>query len=705
VIPLHPKIETINIPIKWLYKLAICEGNSKKPIYQIHKWWARRLSSVFRALLLLATTPSDRSIDEFINNYYEKHDLNSLTVLDPFMGGGTSVIESSKVNAKVLGIDIDPIAWFVTKKELEPFSELLLTDSLQYLERTVGKEIQSYYLTKTPDGLIASVIYYFWVDLISCPKCQCTFEAHHNFILSEEKNKNLKTVFCSKCHQVIKIPSSQSKFICELCGEVTEINTNRLSKGIFTCPYCAHRASILSIIQPGEPLKKRLFAVEYEAENKDGKLCRYYKSADDYDIELYEKANRKLKEFSEELWYPKFEIPLEDRSDPRPINHGYKYYFQLFNSRQLLCLSLLWKEIVKINDIQTREYLMLSFSDALTCNNLLCRYASGYQKLTPLFGLHAYDVVSRPVENNVWGSKYGRGSFIKCVNKMIKGKKYGDRPYELRYDTDKPERVYTEEKITSNVTTDLAKWNFVESKCLLNKSALILNSLKSSSIDLILTDPPYYDNLSYSELSDFFYVWLREYLPKDENRISDVSTPYKTALYVNGITDRDRFIFELSSIFSQCRRVLKENGLMVFTFHHRKAQAWEALAKALWEANIKITNVFPVRSEGKSGFHSTIGTIKWDSVLICRPKESDILTADDTGFTSILQTRLEVWENLLKGLQLDFQWIDALSLGYSLGVQLALTRAMDNEQLGNLVKETQNLLLSRLSTSQLKLVA
>jgi len=361
----------------------------------------------------------------------------------------------------------------------------------------------------------------------------------------------------------------------------------------------------------------------------------------------------------------------------------------------------LWREITKISDEQVREYLMIAFSDSLASNNMLCSYAFAYRKLTPLFGLHAFNVVNRPVENNVWGAYYGRGSFVKCVNKMLKGKLYAYQPYEITYQDGKPKRVFTGERVVATVATTLEEWhrgNF--QSLLLNQSSTELRCLKSNSVDLILTDPPYYNNLSYSELSDFYYVWIREYLPKVGHNENNVSTPYQRALYVNrnGDPSHYHFVQQLTRIFVQCRRVLKPDGLMVFTFHHRDLDAWEALAKALWEAGFKVTNIFPLRSEGKSGFHSTSGTIKWDSVLVCRSEENERQNfCNSRGFLRSVQASQNRWICRLRKASLVFGWADALSLGYAFAVQQAVTRASSLDDITALLDKAKRLLVTTLS--------
>jgi adenine-specific DNA methylase len=711
--PEKPKIETSQIPIEWLYHMALREGNSKKPIYRIHKWWARRLGSIFRTLLLLAVTPSNQSKDEIIRDFYRKHDLSDLRVLDPFMGGGTSIVEARKCNANVIGVDIDPLAWFITKKEIEPCPINEIRDAVENLEQSVGKEIKSYYLTETLDNQLAPVIYFFWVDLITCPNCGEEFEAHPHYQLSRDKKREQQTVFCMQCHRVSTLPASRKSLTCPECQIKTPVKQGVVKRGKFFCRECNHSDLTISVITPGQPLPKRLFAVEYEAKNKRGELDRFYKAADANDLRVLQMAKRRFNELRKKLPFPRAEIPTEGRNDSRPIIHGYRYYYQLFNPRQLLCLSLLWREIARVKDKQVREYLMIAFSDSLASNNMLCSYAFGYRKLTPLFGLHAYNVVNRPVENNVWGTKYGRGSFLKCVDKMLRAKRYTHEPYEITYQYGTPKHIITEERITAKVATNMGEWGRGNTQTLLlNRSSTELECLESGSVDLILTDPPYYNNISYCELSDFYHAWLREYMPKGGRKKNDFSKSNPLALYVNkNVTKKSdpsycRFVQDLTKVFTHCRRVLNPSGLMVFTFHHRDVNAWEALAKALWDGGFKITNIFPVRSEGKSGFHSTSGTIKWDVVLTCRPREGKIQSfRDNRGFLRSVKARQNRWKHSIEKAGLEFGWADSLSLGYGLATQQVLARASSPEDISLWLNKTKEFFLRSLTSRQLDLLS
>lgn len=177
-----------NLPIKLISDLALKEGNSKKPVYTIHKWWARRLGSVVRSILIGATLPHNASDEEFWKHYYSKNTLD-ITVLDPFMGGGTTLVESKKMAAKTIGVDIDPLACFITRKELECMN-VNLDMELEHLEETVGREIQEMYTT-TVQGSKYPIINVFWVYELNCPNCNLNIHTHPHYKLNSDKKRKM----------------------------------------------------------------------------------------------------------------------------------------------------------------------------------------------------------------------------------------------------------------------------------------------------------------------------------------------------------------------------------------------------------------------------------------------------------------------------------------------------------------------------------
>ena len=112
-----PRAIEVGFPIVEINRLAQPERSSFKPIYQIHKWFARRASCVFRAILLGALKPAWKAdgtpvdiMDEFYRHHSDDPDTAGKVVLDPFMGGGTTVVEALRLGCRVVGIDLNPVA-------------------------------------------------------------------------------------------------------------------------------------------------------------------------------------------------------------------------------------------------------------------------------------------------------------------------------------------------------------------------------------------------------------------------------------------------------------------------------------------------------------------------------------------------------------------------------------------------------------------
>ncbi|MBC7226044.1 MAG: hypothetical protein H5T61_02250 [Thermoflexales bacterium] len=102
-----------DFPIERLNPVALAEGNSKKPVYQMHKWWARRLGSAFRMMTLAAFAPAEVP-EETLWSWFVAGGANpeGKIVLDPFMGGGTTVVEALQLSCRVIGVDINPVAFW-----------------------------------------------------------------------------------------------------------------------------------------------------------------------------------------------------------------------------------------------------------------------------------------------------------------------------------------------------------------------------------------------------------------------------------------------------------------------------------------------------------------------------------------------------------------------------------------------------------------
>src|SRR5579871_6227248 len=134
-----------DLPIEELNVLAELESWRKeinRPVYHVHKWWATRLGSVFRAILLAGNLGPDADV---WREFYRRQDFRDRVVLDPFMGSGTTIGEALKLGCRAVGVDINPVSYFQVKKALEPCSEEVLWAAYARLEADVAPEVQRFY--------------------------------------------------------------------------------------------------------------------------------------------------------------------------------------------------------------------------------------------------------------------------------------------------------------------------------------------------------------------------------------------------------------------------------------------------------------------------------------------------------------------------------------------------------------------------------
>ena len=150
----------VDFPILPINHVAAIEGNAGKPIYLMSKWWARRRSSVFRAMLIAAATkaPDDQAEaaklvwDAYYGNHQKNEAFRRLKVADIFMGGGTTVVEGARLGMQMYGNDLNPVAWFVVKNELTQADPAEMQKLLDQIEAVVKPQIMPYYACDCPRG-------------------------------------------------------------------------------------------------------------------------------------------------------------------------------------------------------------------------------------------------------------------------------------------------------------------------------------------------------------------------------------------------------------------------------------------------------------------------------------------------------------------------------------------------------------------------
>ena len=615
-IPARTLLEAAELPFRDLVRLAAREGRRPRPIYQIHKWFARRLGCTVRTLLIGAVHAPTA---DFWAAYYDDADLSGLTVLDPFVGGGTSVVEASRLGASATGVDVDPIACAIASAEVDAASMPDLLPALQKLQQVVGARMAPFYRTTSPAGLDLTVLHHFWVQVVECEECGTPNEAHPSYLLGDAEVGG-RWAFCKACHEVRQLRRGQQRFVCLSCDATTDLTSPPVDNGTLSCSKCSHESRLIDVGRAGSsPPAWRLFAVEARDRTSAHVpiTARLFRRATRRDQGQFDRAKRLLSALrtSRALRLPSATIVAKGRSDSRLIDYGYRRWIDLFNERQLLHLGLLAAEIRCLPD-RLRVPLGLAFSNHLTTNCMMTAYAVGWRRLTPLFSVRAFRHVPRPVELNPWTDGTGRGSFPNAVRQVTRASQYARSPRE-------PGRRRQVFRNVAPVAPE-ARPRIVAG------NARDLAFIASDSIDMVLTDPPYFDNVEYSELADFFQPWLEDLglVPSEETRRALVGGALRAR---RNSPDRAAvFAQQLGEAFCEARRVLRPSGLLAFTFRHSTAMGWYAMACALASAGLRPVQVLPLPGEAGVGLHIESGTTLWDAVLVFRklaaPPAADTLS-------------------------------------------------------------------------------
>jgi len=591
-----------------------------RPIYHIHKWWATRLGSVFRAITLGALSSSKTKIWE---EFYNLHNLSDKVVLDPFMGSGTTLGETLKLGAKAVGCDINPVSTFLVRQAFTKVPEEDLKKEFSTLEATVSQQIRQYYQTIDPQtGDLIPVLYFFWCKFVTTP------EGEHvpllsRFVFSQDaypKKKPKAQILCPKCWNIIEGRFDSTSANCTKCHHEFNPQEGPADRQhVKTVGGARYKIKDL-LPKDGSLLDSRLYAIM--AIRPDG--SKVYLPVRESDRALYQNASERLKH--EELPLPTLEVRAGHNTDQA---RGYNYFRwrDFFNDRQLLCLGLLLRAILKIKNTEVQEQMLCLFSSTLEFNNQFCSFkGEGTGAVRHMFSNHILKPERTPLENSVWGHSKSSGTFSTLFeSRLLRAKRYLDEPFELVVDQDLTGKRVGNRKIVASlpINATMAK-NWEELKAVAS-GVLILNgdssnlTIPDASIDAVVTDPPYFDFVHYSELSDFFYAWLSPVLAERHDWMKRTDSSEKGEVQHK---DPRTFANLLSNVLNECYRVLKPDGILAFSFHHSRAEGWAAIHEALSRSGFVVTAAHPVHAEfrGSSPKNAAKNPISIDAILVCRKK-------------------------------------------------------------------------------------
>lgn len=587
-----------------------------RPIIGIHKWFARRPGTLFRSLLL------SEFADESLQEAFWKPQRLSGVIGDPFMGGGTPVYEANRLGFHVVGCDINPMAHWIVRQILAPLDIDAFTETAAHVTVDVEAEIGALYRTKcTCCGNPANVKYFLWVKTVRCPRCSEVNDLFPGYRLAEAERHPRHVLACPGCGALNEYdtpPTLANPGKCSECNHRVHIEGNIARKKL-ECRSCVMPFSIGTFDQAPE---HRMWAIEYHCDRcYKSVIGRQFKRPDRQDLARLKGAERRLARERDTLPIPSDEIPPGDESD-RLHRWGYRFYREMFGTRQLLGLGLLLKRIQAVSSETVRHALLTVFSDTLRYQNLLCRYDTYALKCQDIFSVHGFPVGLVQCENSLLGIPgVGSGSFRHFVEKYLRAKKYCRVPFETRQNGKKKEIVPI---VGETIDAEFVAQQPNDRGC---KQAFLVNApsqqapLEPNSLDGVFTDPPYFDNVQYAELIDFCYAWLRQALRHEHDSFTKKSTRSSDELTGNETMGRglEHFTKGVSAVFQHFARALKPGGPFVFTYHHNNPAAYLPLVIAILDADLDCTATLPAAAEMTASLHiaGTESSIL-DSVFVCR---------------------------------------------------------------------------------------
>lgn len=612
-----PAVSALEVDFPSAHFSTIAEAESwrkeiHRPATSTHKWWAKRLGTVFRALISASlTTDALSAIDLYSNGA----DLDRITVYDPFAGSGVTVVEALKLNARAVASDINPVATLVQRQAVQRWSLPKLTEAFESIELACKSRVDTLY--KTDDG--EDVLYYFWVAYARCLECDREVNLFSNPVFSRNAYPSRKPLARAVCPECLAIFDTVYDFERERCpnGHLV-LSQGAVSGRYVTCP-SGHTCDVLTSLRGERPTYRQYAKIVLTARgHKEYRNITAFDNAHYADIELEEAARS--------LYSVLPDGKLEDGYNTRQaIRWGFQEWTDFFNARQMKSLGIIASSIRALPHSPEREAMAALFSGTLEFNNMFCSFkGEGTGAVRHMFSNHVLKPERTPLEAHPWGRPQSSGSFSTLFkSRVLRAAEHKKRPTDLVASTHGVERRTgisrgLERRVVSSWELPTGPSS---NEALLWTGDAATSSLPDESVDLIVTDPPYMDNVHYSELADFFHSWLREIepfegycaAPKSTRQTGEVQSPSPA-----------EFGRAIEKVWCCCERILKADGLMAFTFHQARISGWIEVVRALHSAGFIVTAVQPIKGEMSSSVtKSGREPSNLDSIVVCRKRSAN----------------------------------------------------------------------------------
>ncbi len=652
------------LPVSWLSAEASGEPRTKGHISTLHLWRARRPIVACRAAIYAALVQAPGSEDEREN---EERFLKRLCrwgapqatveqarqriaanhpyaprVLDCFAGGGAIPLEALRLGCESFALDLNPVAYLILKATCEypqRYGASLSKDVRQWAER-VAERVRTatanfYPSIPIPDNVLETAtaqttlagtndlprtltpFVFLWARTVTCPNPQCraVVPLYRQTWLRKKSTGYvaLRPVPCRMQGRVDFAVQEASK------PQALGFDPSVGMRGTATkCLCCGSAVSAKYIRGYGneQGFGQQLLCVICLNPFGPGKLYFVDHSWVDEEVKRQHAAEEHAAALERELRVVTMDADIPPTGNAglatgKSYLYGIERFRDAYTSRQRAVL-LEWVRQIHLahrdmlaNGIDEGRveaitvYLALWMSRLTDRFNALARWESTRETVQSLTSMKRIAMTWDYPEVNVFaGSSGSWQSALDYVTAVI------DREAD-------------------------AGW----SATVLRGSAtrLATAGLEDSSFDAVITDPPYYDNESYAELSDTFYVWLQPALQKIfpehfASRLTPKRLECVAAAYRQGGTKEhanQHFERRLSEALVEVRRILKPNGVLTLVYAHRTTAGWATLVNALRDARFEVTEAWPIETETKSrAAHQGDAALRSSIFIVSRPRQS-----------------------------------------------------------------------------------
>ena len=527
--------------------------------------------------------------DEAQRDFYAAGGLAGKIILDPMLGGGTTLHEAIRLGANVVGADIDPIPILQARATLTAVSIPTLQTTYTSFFKQLHTQLSPLFQT-------------------CCPHCDEPCEQKYMLYAVRKRCACAEALFVDS--YTLRHNSDDSKITLSPTDYAVYHDNALVSQPAVppTLPlYERHRKSCptcdtLYAEDIAVPFYQRYVPVAVVGKCKTHRL--FFAAPQQHDLALLAQANALRANIALEPT----NFPIMPGPKSKDLgNRGIHSYLDLFSSRQLLYLQ---HAITALDGLEhdVRLKLAMLVSTSTEFNALLCGYKGAGKRRSGVirhaFAYHAYTFPYTALENNPVHSSRASGTLNNLFqSRILRGSRWAERPFERQLIPD--EKTPAQIEITGERDAGCEQTNFAalqtgEQQFLLLQGSSVQLALPDEAVDYIVTDPPYFDSVQYSDLSHFFRVWLAQLLPDEvgwEVTLGETAVDQR----ING---NDQYEQLLTDIFRECSRVLKaDGGRLIFTFHHWNPKGWAALTSALKTADFRLMTHYVIHAENQISRH------------------------------------------------------------------------------------------------------